>query len=95
MPDPNDPPPRLQKNPHAERQAEDELPEVDYQMEVAVHLNRSAAISPHISERCAEAGGATFSRHQDIQHVAAHRGQFTRSSVGMGAHSPRCALKVQ
>ena len=65
----------LQKNPHAERQAEDELPEVDYQMEVMVNLNRSAALSPHIGPLCAEAGGATYSRHQDIQHVAAHRGQ--------------------
>ncbi|XP_043198695.1 out at first protein-like [Amphibalanus amphitrite] len=62
-----------QKNPRAERQAEDELPELSYQMEVRLHLNRSAAVSPHVRQLCGEAGGATYSRHQDIQHVAAHR----------------------
>jgi len=62
-----------QKNPHAERQAEEDLPELGYQMEVLVQLNQSAAISPHVSRLCAEAAGTTYSRHEDIRQVAAHR----------------------
>ncbi|XP_037073433.1 out at first protein-like [Pollicipes pollicipes] len=62
-----------QKNPHAERQAEEDLSEVGYQMEVLVHLNRSAALSPHIAQLCGEAAGATYSRHEDVRHVADRR----------------------
>ncbi|KAH0814313.1 hypothetical protein GEV33_008476 [Tenebrio molitor] len=55
-----------QKNPSTIRTPEEDLGRTNYTMDYSVVLPHSGLISPHISELCAEAGEATYTRHADL-----------------------------
>jgi hypothetical protein len=63
-----------QKNPSTIRTPEEDLGRTNYTMDYSVVLPHSGLISPHISELCAEAGEATYTRHADLVLWAASQG---------------------
>ncbi|RZC35479.1 OAF domain containing protein, partial [Asbolus verrucosus] len=55
-----------QKNPSTIRTPEEDLGRTNYTMDYTVVLPHSGLISPYISDLCAEAGEATYTRHVDL-----------------------------
>lgn len=70
-----------QKNPSTIRTPEEDLGRTNYTMDYTVVLPHSGLISPHISELCAEAGEATYTRHADLVLWAASQGNSSKLSA--------------
>ncbi|XP_035677153.1 out at first protein-like [Branchiostoma floridae] len=59
-----------QKNPGTIRNAEDDKGQEHLVMDMGVDLEKSAVISRHIYNICAEAGAATYTRETDLKYLA-------------------------
>lgn len=64
-----------QKNPGTIRTPEEDKGRENYTMDNTVILEKSAVISPHIAEMCAEAISSTYTRFEDVKIWAALQGK--------------------
>lgn len=66
-----------QKNPSTIRTPEEDVGRTNRTMDYVLVLQHSGIISPHVADLCAEAGAATYARHEDIVKWAALQGKST------------------
>lgn len=70
-----------QKNPGTIRTPEEDRGRENYTMDYTIDLSKSSMISPHISETCSEAIGASYTRSEDVQMWATSQGEYYATTI--------------